>query len=404
MPANAINLCSICLLLLLVYTAAGAAPPDLGDGRAAAFEFVPHRIGTFRSEACCVGDFDNDGKCDVVAGPFLYAAPDWKPRKIRELAGSVDESGKGYYEDFMNAAMDVDGDGLLDVVSCSWHQKRATWHRNTGRAGGLWPETIIEINGNFETGGVYDLDGDGRIDAVLPAVQRTVWYDRALKADGPGGFIVRVVSEKPMEYGFGVGDLNGDGRPDILRPNAWFEAPADIRGGKWIEHPLSLGAKDGKTAHTPQILVHDVNRDGLPDIITSFAHGAGIFWYEQLRRDGKMTWKQHAIDDTWTQPHALTLADLDGDGAPELISGKRFMSHNGHDPDAFAPLGVYCYRLVHGPTPQWTKHAISYDQGIGAGMNIDVADLNNDGKPDVVVTGKWGGPVWFENRTATRRP
>ena len=86
-----------------------------------------------------------------------------------------------------------------------------------------------------------------------------------------------------------MGDINGDGRPDIIRPGAWFEAPADPRNGKWIEHPLALGGKDGKAEHTPQIWVYDVNGDGLNDIITSSAHGYGIFWYEQVRDGGEIT-------------------------------------------------------------------------------------------------------------------
>ena len=41
--------------------------------------FVPRRIGTYRSEACCVADFNGDGKLDIAAGPYLYLAPDWRP-------------------------------------------------------------------------------------------------------------------------------------------------------------------------------------------------------------------------------------------------------------------------------------------------------------------------------------
>ena len=136
----------------------------------------------------------------------------------------------------------------------------------------------------------------------------------------------------------------------------------------------------------------------MPDIITSNAHGYGIFWYEQVRDGGEIRWKQHTIDDTWTQAHALTLADIDGDGIPELITGKRFMAHNGADPEAFAPLGLYYYKLKRGPNPVWTRHVISYNEGIGAGLNIEVVDLNGDGRPDIITTGKWGGPVWFENQ------
>ena len=319
-----------------------------------------HRIGTFRSEACCVGDFNNDGQLDVVAGPYLYLAPDFKPQKIREVPGKVNNRGIGYYNDFMNLAMDVDGDGLLDVVSCDWFSKRATWYQNPGKAGGLWKEHLVEQNGNFETGYRWDLLATGRRDVIVPSVQRTVWYELGLRPDGTRGFLTHVVSEKLMEFGVGVGDINGDGRPDIIRPNAWFEAPADPRHGRWIEHPLSLGAKDGKAAHTPEILVYDVNGDGLPDIITSNAHGYGIFWYEQIRDGREIRWKQHTIDDTWTQAHALTLADIDGDGIPELITGKRFMAHNGARPRGIRPAGPLLLQVAARPKSRLdqTRHQL----------------------------------------------
>jgi len=105
------------------------------------------------------------------------------------------------------------------------------------------------------------------------------------------------------------------------------------------------------------------------------------------------------IDDTWTQAHSLALGDLDGDGVPELVTGKRFMAHNGEDPEEDAPLGLYYYKPHRKPIMHWTKHVISYNQNIGSGMNICLADLDGDGDLDIVVTGKWGGPVWFENKS-----
>jgi len=156
--------------------------------------------------------------------------------------------------------------------------------------------------------------------------------------------------------------------------------------------------KDGKPDHVPQMIVYDVNKDKLPDVITSSAHNYGIFWYEQSRADGKVTWKQHLIDDSWSQAHTLALADINGDGTPDLITGKRFMAHNGSDPDENGKLGVYWYELKRGKIPTWTKHVISYDEGIGSGVELCAVDLDKDGDIDVIVTGKWGGPVWFENK------
>ncbi|HPA17637.1 MAG TPA: VCBS repeat-containing protein [Verrucomicrobiae bacterium] len=374
-----------------------------GDGVQSPIKFVMHRLGDYRSEALGVGDFNNDKKPDVVAGPNLYLAPDWKPIKIRTLTGpGVDDAGKGYMDDFSNLPLDVDGDGRLDVVSVGWFGKCVRWHRNSLGTQGDWAEVIVDNSGNFESAELEDIDGDGKKLEVLANSKPTAWFEAGKDASGKPTLIKHVISEKPMNFGGGAGDINGDGRPDVLRPDAWFEAPRDPRSGQWIEHPWALGAPDGKADHTPQILMCDVNGDSLPDVVTSSAHKYGIFWYEQIRDERGAVWKQHVIDDTWSQAHSLALADIDGDGTPDLVTGKRFMAHNGKDPDEFGKLGVYWYRLERGPQPKWTRYPISFDEGVGSGVTLCAVDLDADGDVDVLVTGKWGGPVWFENKLTVR--
>ena len=363
--------------------------------------FEKHRLGNFRGETLCVADFNGDQRSDVLAGAYLYLAPDWKAVKIRSLPGSVDDQGKGYYDDFTNLPVDMDGDGKLDVVTCGWFSKSVKWHRNTLGQAEEWPLMQEEKDGNYECAHLHDIDGDGKANEILAHAAGTEWFEIGSLPSGKRGLVRHVVSARALDYGGGVDDINGDGRPDILRPNAWFEGPADPRKGPWIERTwggIALGAKDGKADHTPEILALDVNGDGLKDVITSSAHKHGIFWYQQVREGSQIAWKQHLIDDSWSQAHSLALADLDGDGAPELITGKRFMAHNGSDPDEFGPLGVYYYKLRPGAPPTWTKHVISFNEGIGSGVNLCAVDLDADGDTDVVVTGKWGGPVWFENK------
>jgi len=262
----------------------------------------------------------------------------------------------------------------------------------------MWPMRITDEGVNFEAADLCDIDGDGKDLEILPHCKDTRWYEI-----GDGNLIVHTVSSRELNFGGGVGDINGDNRPDIIRPDAWYEAPPDPRKGKWIEHPLAIGSiEEGKSEHTPQILVYDVDDDGLNDLVTSSAHRYGIFWYKQVKQESKIAFEQNIIDKSWSQAHSLTLADLDEDGDLDLVTGKRFYAHNGSDPGAEEPIGLYWYELEQWQGVQWTRHAISYDEGIGSALDIPVTDMDGDGDLDIVVTGKWGGPVLFENKLKSK--
>ena len=330
-------------------------------------QFKARRIGNCRTEACGVADFNNDGKLDVIAGPYLYLAPDFKARKVREeVKSDVKEDGKGYAHDFMNLPLDVNADGKLDVVSGNWFSKETWWIENLLPTDAIWTQHLIEQTGNIETGILVDIDGDGKATDFLPDTQVTCLYQ--LGKGGPAPFTRDSVSNDRCDMGRGC---------------------------------LNIGFQGGKLGHASNLIVFDVNKDGLADIIVSSAHKYGIFWWEQLKeRDaaGEIQFRKHVIDDTWTQAHYLGWGDIDNDGVPELVTGKRFMAHNGGDPDEYGPLGIYYYDFTPGPNPVFRKYVISYDSDISVGLNVECVDIDGDGDLDLVTTGKYGGPVILENK------
>ncbi|MDA3926691.1 MAG: hypothetical protein PF904_18550 [Kiritimatiellae bacterium] len=362
--------------------------------------FKIKKIGTFRSEACGVADFNSDGKLDIVAGPYIYYAPDWKAFQYSPIGDKkVDEKGKGYYDDFFNLILDINKDGKPDVLTGCWFTQENQWFENSGSDKAMWTRHLIEKLGNHETGKLEDIDGDGKALEFLPHTHITCWYEIGKTPDGKPTMIRHTISDKKNILGAGAGDITGNGRPDIIRPDVWFEAPEDIRKGKWKAHPIELGKVDGKVTHTSNIIVFDVNKDGLNDLLATTAHKHGIFWYEQVRgADKSISWKEHVIDNSWSQAHYLAFADINNDGEKEIITGKRFMAHNGGDPDAFGNMRICCYSFTPGPNPIFSKHTITENEGISAGLNIETVDIDGDGDLDLVTTGKFGGPIILENQ------
>ncbi len=364
------------LLTVLLIAAAFTAP------RTAEIGFAKHSIDNGASESCAFADINGDQKLDIVSGEYWYEAPSWTRHHFRDI-----DYVNGYIDVFSDLPIDVDGDGAVDLVSASWFSKKLSWWHNPGRTKGAWTETAIETGNNVEFAFLVDLDNDGKARELLPefgnANAPLTWYEIKDKQ-----WVKHVIAPKSYGHGIGAGDVNGDGRADILTPEGWFEAPPDPRSGDWKFHG------DFKLGQTGFIFVRDVNGDGRPDIVTSLGHDYGVMWWEQ-GTGGQ--WTKHMIDDTWSQAHAMTPVDWGG-GREGWLTGKRYMAHD-HDPGVRDPLGIYWYESrMAGGKPEWIRHIVDYSTRTGAGMQIAVADVDRDGDLDFAVAGK-SGLYLFENLT-----
>ena len=243
--------------------------------------------------------------------------------------------------------------------------------------------------GNVETTRAWDVDGDGTLDIVPNNPGHPLKY---LKLVGPGKF--ETITVAPTQgHGLGFGDINGDGRGDFIVSDGWLEAPANRAAGNWTLHKeFDLG-----TASIP-IIVADVTGDKRNDLIVGQGHGYGLHWYEQTQTAaGQCGWTKHLIDDKNSQYHCLEWTDITGDGKPDLLTGKRFRAHNGKDPGSEDPVGLY-YFTWDKAAKQFTKHTIAYGpagEGKGTGIYFTVADLRKTGRNDIVVAGKDGLAVFF---------
>ncbi|HEX4487931.1 MAG TPA: VCBS repeat-containing protein [Terriglobales bacterium] len=366
--------------------------------------FRKQNIDLGRSESVTVADINRDGRLDIVSGENWFEqaprgkgdeGPRWIKHHFRDLPFT-----DGYIADLSDLAIDVDGDGYPDVISCSYWEEPLTWWKNPGKENKPWQKVVIQEGAPVEFVFLVDVTNSGQAKDLLPQFGDEKfgmsWYE--LTGKGRDAKWERhIVDEHSYGHGIGMGDINKDGRNDIITPKGWFEAPADPRNGKWIFHQeFDLGS-------TGFIHVRDVNGDGLPDLVTSIAHAYGILWFEQkLNADGSRTWTKHVIDDAWSQGHATTLADLTGNGAADIVTGKRYYAHE-HDPGAAEPLGVYWYEPVQSRGRlQWIRHVIDYSTRAGGGMQIPVVDIDGDGDLDIVVAGK-SGLYLFENLTINKQ-
>ena len=395
--------------IFLTFPAVGADPSSPS--------FKARLLALDANEGIAVGDIDQDGKPDLVAGRNWFRSGDWAPRPLRKI-----DDWNGYVESNGDFLFDVNEDGRLDVIAGSFRPTEVHWYENPGpealRLGKLWPQHVLVDTGNTCNEGqlMQDIDGDGVPEWIVNSwkkdVPTVIWRLVKKKTTGQAKpnqtpkNKQQAKSKQPNDkvgapaqyemvghelgkigngHGVAVGDISGDGKIDVLVGQGWYEQPeSDPWGQPWTFR------KDWELHASLPMIVEDLDEDGDGDVIIGNGHDYGLFWWENQGADddGKINWQQHDIDKSFSQPHTLAWRDLDGDGRNELITGKRYYAHNGRDAGGMEMPCLYFYRW-DGKTKQFTRHTI--DEGhVGCGLQIVTEDLNQDGKTDIAVAGKSG--------------
>lgn len=378
-----------CTVLVCGLSATAQQKGDSNEKLLRPVRFVKKQIASESFESVGTFDVNNDQIVDIVSGAFWYLGPDFS---VRHSIGAAKRFGE-YYDDFSTIPLDVNGDGATDFITGGWFGGRLVWKENPGDES-EWPEHLMAEVGNIETTRSWDIDGDGVVEIIPNTPNDSLRIFRLVLNDngkGTGKFMAKAIFGK-HGHGLGFGDINSDGKKDVVIPTGWLEAPDKPFEESWKFHPeFELG-----TASVP-VLIVDVNQDGLNDLIVGQGHDYGLHWYEQKsgKEGQERSWVKHAIDPFNSQYHSMEWADLDGDGTHELITGKRYRAHNGKDPGGNDETGLYYFRWTG---ENFSKQVIdygSYGKGKGTGVYFSVSDVNDDGRKDIIVAGKDGLNVYY---------
>ena len=385
------------LALALLFPAVAAAAEPAAPS---AIKFKKTQLDAkFRSEGVAVGDYNHDGKLDIAAGSVYYAAPDWKMVNVQEKAQEYDPL--RYSNSFCCWADDLNADGWTDLIVVDFPGTPTWWFENPREPGGVWKQHLCTPVTNNESPNYLDVDGDGIREFVMgvapdsknsdgpdrqmaivrrPSAAGRPWHVDTISAkEAPG--------TKRYSHGLGIGDVNRDGRNDVVVPQGWWESPDSKGVGEWTFHAAPLG-QDCAHMH-----VFDFDGDGDNDVLSSAAHRVGI-WHHERTADG---WKTHEIENSFTQTHAMCAADINRDGLPDFVTGKRYWAHGPKgDINPGDPAVLYWFELGRKDGKAvWTPHQIDNDSGVGT--QFEVADVNADGKLDIAISNK-KGVYYFEQQ------
>jgi hypothetical protein len=337
-------------------------------------------------------DLDRDGDLDFVLGgrPFKPSQLYWfefqaPNRWVQHAVGT------NYLSDVGLAPLDVDRDGWPDLL-CS-----GVWYRNPGQPRQQPFERILfdEKAAGAHDILIADMDRDGKPDVVMMGDERTqlnalCWY--SLPGDVRQPWKRHLIG--PPVHGAitpgGVADLDGDGDPDVVRADTWFEN-ADGKGERWVAHQNIPMGRKGPFGVCVRTAVADMDGDGKSEIVIADADITDSKVAVLKNADGKGgRWEKLAMPQSFTcgSMHALAVADLNGDGKPDIISNEQ---------EELLPAGR--------ENPRWIvwenvgglkfREHVLLDMKLG-GHELQVGDVDRDGDIDIC-SKPWGPRAWNGN-------
>ncbi len=397
-------------------------------------------------------DMDGDGDIDFLTAAWTTGKVNWyendgTPGEVGDWAEHVVEPGGDGFGGTWAVGSDLDQDGDLDVLVMKF--TKLVWHENIDGMGTFGPLLFVSSIPNYDSDAVIaaDVDGDGDPDAVSGAANtagntnRIAWHENRRIHSRMEFAPKQTVYDLDLGvYDVAAGDLDGDGDLDAVSASVTSDRISWHRnmGGtpiSWTTQALP-GVVDGPE----QITIEDLDRDGDRDVVTLSYGTDEVVWYEN---DGAVPlgWTRRVISTTQDGVHGLAVADLDGDGDPDIAASSWLDAEvNWFANDGTPADGGWIERSIFAGTPpndskrglasgdldgdgdidllaahpnashirwyrndgtvpsSWTEMTVSTMGGVGTPNYVSAGDVNGDGHLDVIVGGYSNASIgWYQN-------